>query len=251
METKTSSPWSSGPKEILKYGLSLLSEDTDTNRRLAMIIVDNAVELMIKTYLGLPKRVTGIHISRAKASEIMESFPKLLDALEEYASEKLDGVNLGEIEWYHRLRNQLYHQGNGLTVERENVEIYAELAKLLFFRLFDEELEIQVSNEIKALGEFIFLWSKLERGIVNYSEFLTDTYGRTPSVIAAAKLLVEEGKMSPDQFHKIKHLQDIRNKAVHGHSANGVILPPDAMLILSQVHEWLKLMDKQYKEENA
>ncbi len=31
------SPWSSGPKEILKHGLSLLAEDTDSNRRLAMM----------------------------------------------------------------------------------------------------------------------------------------------------------------------------------------------------------------------
>lgn len=247
------SPWSSGPKEILKHGLSLLSEDTDSNRRLAMIIVDNAVELIIKTYLGLPKRVTGIHISRAKSTEIMESFPKLLDALEEYASEKLDGVNLGEIEWYHRLRNQLYHQGNGLTVERSNVEIYAELAKLLLFRFFGEELEIQVSDEARLVGEFIIGWSKLERGIINYSEFKNDTYGRSPNVLAAAKLLVESSEMSPDLYHRIKYLQDVRNKVVHGHGSERekVGLPEDAILILCQVHEWLKLMDKQYAAEYA
>ena len=40
----------------------------------------------------------------------------MLDALEQYAAPKLAGIDLGEIEWYHRLRNQLYHQGNGLTV---------------------------------------------------------------------------------------------------------------------------------------
>ena len=87
------------------------------NRRLAMISIDNSVELMVKTFLGLPKRVTGLQIGREKYREISESFPKLLDALEEHCSDKLDGVDLGIIEWYHRLRNELYHQGNGLTVE--------------------------------------------------------------------------------------------------------------------------------------
>jgi hypothetical protein len=48
------------------------------------------------------------------------------EAVEKYAQDKLSGFNLGEIEWYHRLRNQLYHQGNGLTVELEKVEVYAE-----------------------------------------------------------------------------------------------------------------------------
>jgi hypothetical protein len=47
-------PWASGPAEILRHGLGLLKSESDTNRRLAMISIDNAVELMIKTYLGLP-----------------------------------------------------------------------------------------------------------------------------------------------------------------------------------------------------
>lgn len=74
-----------------------------------MISIDNAVELMVKTYLGLPKRVTGLLISRREFQEIQEAFPSLLDALEKYAADKLTGIDLGEIEWYHRLRNQLYH----------------------------------------------------------------------------------------------------------------------------------------------
>src|SRR5438309_790743 len=137
------SPWASGPGEILEHGISLLRSDSDASRRLAMLSIDNAVELMLKTYLGLPKRVTGLTISRNNYLDFNESFPKLLDAIEEFAKEKISGIDLGEVEWYHRLRNQLYHQGNGLTVEREKVRIYAELAKLLFKNLFGEELFVQ------------------------------------------------------------------------------------------------------------
>jgi hypothetical protein len=113
--TRRNQPWASGPAEILQHGINLLKTDTDANRRLAMLSIDNAVELMVKTYLGLPKRVTGLRISRADLAEINESFPRLLDALEQHASDKLDGIDLGEIDWYHRLRNELYHQGNGLN----------------------------------------------------------------------------------------------------------------------------------------
>lgn len=81
------SPWASGPGEILRHGLEFLPKDTDTNRRLAMILIDNAVELMVKTYLGLPKRVSGLSIARNEFSEISESFPALLDAVENYAPE--------------------------------------------------------------------------------------------------------------------------------------------------------------------
>lgn len=128
MPSNSLPPWASGPGEILRHGLGLLREDTDTNRRLAMIAIDNAVELTIKTYLGLPKRITGLHVPRKELSEISESFPALLDAIERHAHDKLLGIDLGEIEWYHRLRNELYHQGNGLTVERDKVNVYAQLA---------------------------------------------------------------------------------------------------------------------------
>src|SRR5260370_4006242 len=101
----SASPWASGPGEILRHGLSLLKKDNDTNRRLAMIAIDNAVELMIKTFLGLPKRITGLTLSRKDFQEISESFPALLDALEKHATDKLTGINLVEIVRYHRLRN--------------------------------------------------------------------------------------------------------------------------------------------------
>jgi hypothetical protein len=56
-------PWASGPGEILNHGLDLLkSKDSDVNRRIAMISIDNSVELMIKTFLNLPNRITGVNM---------------------------------------------------------------------------------------------------------------------------------------------------------------------------------------------
>jgi len=65
----SSLPWASGPKEILQHGLALLHKDSDANRRLALLSIDNAVELTIKTYLGLPKRISGIDIPRKEYAE--------------------------------------------------------------------------------------------------------------------------------------------------------------------------------------
>src|SRR5712692_9382750 len=89
MNNKAEPPWATGPGEILRHGLELLAVDSDRNRRLAMIAMDNAVELMVKTYLGLPTRITSLTIPRKEQEEISESFPRLLDALEKYASHKL------------------------------------------------------------------------------------------------------------------------------------------------------------------
>jgi hypothetical protein len=244
-----SSPWASGPREILKHALELLRKDSDTNRRLALIIADNAVELIVKTFLGLPKRVTGLHLPRAKLQEISESFPKLLDALEEYAGDKLNGLNLGEIEWYHRLRNQLYHDGNGLTVDREKVQVYAELAKLLFQRLFEEELAVDLGPDAAPLGDFLAKWAQFERGLISYSEFVGDTFGRTPNVLAAARLLVDEDKMSTSIFERFRKILDVRNKLVHGEADRQSLLTPEILSEFNALDTWLLKVDKEYREE--
>jgi hypothetical protein len=214
----SSSPWASGPGEILQHGLSLLQKDSDVNRRLAMISIDNSVELMVKTFLGLPKRVTGLQIGRERFREISESFPKLLDALEEHAADKLAGVDLGIIEWYHRLRNELYHQGNGLTVERDKVEVYAELAKLLFKNLFGFDLPVKDKQSMEALGTFMAAWSRIERAAAEISTRRGFNHGTARSMmpLQLVRLLKENSLINDRMMHELDELRRIRNEVVHG-----------------------------------
>ncbi len=142
-------PWITAPSEILEHGLALLKKDSDKNRLLAMLNIDNAVELAIKTYLGLPRDITGINLSLKDYQEISDSFPRLLEALRQHAQKKLSGIDLGTISYFHRVRNDLYHRPTGLTVTRANVEAYAEIAKLLFKNLFD--IEVKPEDE-ESLG---------------------------------------------------------------------------------------------------
>ncbi len=248
-------PWASGPGEILRHGLSLLNRDSDINRRLAMISIDNAVELMIKTYLGLPKRITGLEISRKEYQNIAESFPALLDALETYAPDRLNGIDLGTIEWYHRLRNELYHQGNGLTVERDKVEIYAELANLLFKNLFGEELVMHASQATELLGEFMATWVSIESTMYRIAEL---TYperqegqqintGPIPSFLARDKTLDKALASEIDQ------LRMIRNQVVHGKSDYKDIVTVALMSrmqnVLTTLEEKLSICSAEKKEK--
>ena len=191
-------PWSTGPAEILRHALDLLRKDSDTNRRLAMISIDNAVELTMKTYLGLPSRVTKLRVTRAEQQEFAESYPKLLDAVEKHASGKIQGINLGEVEFYHRIRNALYHQGNGLTVERQKVVAYAEIANLLFENLFGTKL-IQAGDPSSELfGQFMTQWIDFEREVLPRGQVYK------PALVPVS------------MRQEIAHLRDIRNRLVHG-----------------------------------
>jgi len=231
METISQSPWASGPAEILRHALELLKTDTDTNRRLAMISIDNAVELMIKTYLGLPKRITGLSIPRRDYAAFSESFPALLDALERIAPDKLDGIDLGTIEWYHRIRNQLYHQGNGLTVERDKVEIYAEVANVLFKNLYGMRLLPRATERTDMLGRFIEQWVALERGLAALAERerirmnLTDRQPRT--ALQAIQLLKSTRLFSETDVNEINRYRQIRNEVLHGGEDHRDLITPE------------------------
>lgn len=158
-------PWTDGPRELLQHAMDHLSLGGDFDRRIAMISVDNAVELMIKTHLGLPRRARdGAGPSRKELEAASESFPDLLDLLDKYESERVTGLSLDDIEWYHRLRNQLYHAGNGITVEASKVEAYFQLAASLFEGLFQMELRLDGHGALQTrTGKFLLLWNEFER----------------------------------------------------------------------------------------
>ncbi|RLB42068.1 MAG: hypothetical protein DRH12_06525 [Deltaproteobacteria bacterium] len=164
-------PWVTGPRELLQHGFEHLRSDTDFDRRIAFISIDNAVELALKTFFSLPKRVTGIAITRKQFEPMSMNFPQLLKALEEYASDRLVGIELADLEWYHRLRNRIYYAGCGLTVERENVEGYAEVARILYENLFDDPFEsIAKIGRRTTSAEFIHKWAVLENALWSVAE---------------------------------------------------------------------------------
>ena len=159
-------PWTEGPRELLQHAADHLRLGGDFDRRIAMISVDNAVELAVKTYLGLPERVRGAKgPGRKDLEEASESFPALLNLLDQHAGSRLSGIDLGDVEWYHRLRNQLYHSGNGITVERAKVEAYLQITLSLFENLFGERPRIdEASAADTKTGEFLRLWSVFDHG---------------------------------------------------------------------------------------
>jgi uncharacterized protein YutE (UPF0331/DUF86 family) len=235
-------PWVSGPGEILRHGLALLREDTDVNRRLAMISIDNSVELMIKTYLGLPRRITGISIGRKRYQEVSEHFPDLLDALEEYASDKINGIDLGEIEWYHRVRNELYHQGNGLTVERDKVEIYAELARVLFQNLFGCQLAVEESAPTDRLGTYISNWVTIEQllsrlAVLTYKDM---PQGTKPNVAVIPHFLWRDGTIDKSTASEIDELRTIRNTVVHGQVDYNTVITKGLLQRLENIAQILR-----------
>jgi hypothetical protein len=159
-----SKPWTDGPRELIRHAVDHMQLGSDSDRRFAFISIDNGVELMVKTYLGLPQRARVTRgPSRRELDDASESFPALLNLLEKYDADKITGLSLDDIEWYHRLRNQMYHGGNGITVERSKVEAYLQLAVALFDNLFNEKIGTESASAVATkTGEFLRAWNELQ-----------------------------------------------------------------------------------------
>jgi len=235
-------PWMEGPIELLNHGLMHLQQDTEFDTRMAMICIDNAVELTMKTYLGLPARVTGIKgISRKKYEEISESFPSLLDGVEEFANNKTTGIELGDVEWYHRIRNQLYHDGNGITVEKIKVEGYAEIAKILFSNFFnmqpDEFIEIKIDS---LLGEFLGYWVDIERELFRIAEKFKIKTTMIPPPMMAFRKMVSRKIVSKTLEEEFKNARKFRNELIHGSKRPSTKDLKDNTLIVKTILKTLK-----------
>ena len=149
-------PWTSGPRELLDHAHDHLAKGSDFDHRIAMISVDNAVELMLKTYVDLPKRVTGLSLTRKERNEYTADFPSALAAVEALVPERLSGIDLGEIEWFHRTRNRLYHESDATTVGGEQVERYLKHAERLMGSLFSPTHERPPAAQRKLTQQKFF-----------------------------------------------------------------------------------------------
>lgn len=152
----------------------------------------------------------------------------MLDALEQHAVSKLTGIDLGEIEWYHRLRNQLYHQGNGLTVERDKVTIYAELANTLFANLFGTRLVEEKESPSDILGTFLHAWRTLEANLASLNIRLGINL-RPGGVLQTLRLLADKNVLDRPTVEEIQSLARIRNEVVHAQPGSQDLLNPEVV----------------------
>lgn len=211
-------PWISGPEELLKHAIDHMLNGSAFDFRVALISIDNSVELMIKTYLGLPKRIRKTEgPSRKQLNDSSFSFPDLLDLLEKYASDKIDNIELGDIEWYHRLRNTLYHEGNGITVDKDKVDGYLQIATILYNILFEEDFDRNLEFEPNSLvGQIVVRFSELENKIrYLYEKNFPDSDSKK---IPFRKAIGELNKISAIDDQTVKQIDSIysvRNESVH------------------------------------
>ncbi|MFL9870024.1 DEAD/DEAH box helicase [Paraburkholderia megapolitana] len=123
-ETGTLKPWAQTPFELLRHAEEHRRSGTDFDRRIALVSFDNSIEVSVITYLSLnPIQRGGRQFERATVENWMRNFHTKLEFLEFFANElhiPMD-VERTALVFYHGLRNDLYHAGNGMVPAEDHL----------------------------------------------------------------------------------------------------------------------------------
>lgn len=203
--------WASGALELLRHADSHIDLDLAFDKRIAFISIDNCVEVCLRAFLSLPTFKSNVRVSRAEVEAASNSFPKLLDLLFTHAPKKVSGLDPGDIEHYHRIRNTLYHEGTGLSVDEQYLKAYRSIAGILLQNLFGV-IATPSSGARPTLEVLIRNWNHIDKLVKDTMEHegLTTTFKWEQAF--AIRLL------QPEEVSELTELRMARNKLVHSES---------------------------------
>lgn len=150
MSTTPVKPWARGPLELLQHAEEHRLGCRDFDRRVALIGFDNAIESSVITYLSLnPVQRGGRAFPKLEVERWLANFHSKVEFLEQFAAslQKVMPVGRPEIIYYHSLRNDLYHNGNGVVPATEHVDGARQAAIWTFSILFECDTEALLVHE--------------------------------------------------------------------------------------------------------
>jgi len=143
----------------------LMESRTLSGKRLSMIVVDNAVEFMLKAY-GDTQLVSKGIIGKQDWERKKESFKQLLDYVSLHAKISLNSQDILD---YHNLRNGLYHEALPFSVETPKLKDYIGKAQTLLAELFGKSFtEREWKHRIDKVR--LGLTAKQEAKLVEYGK---------------------------------------------------------------------------------
>lgn len=226
-------PWAAGPFELIRHGDGHHKAGSDFDKRMALISYDNAIEVSITTFLQLhPTQRGGKTYERKKTEEWLTSYHKKLEFLEHFAMEGCIPllVSIDEVIYYHGLRNELYHSGNGLVPESRHLDEARAAALFVFSCLFGYDAASLLEAErpkvpadahsaLTVKSRFLEAFIELEktlRFVLNEMGLVTTGDGALPFVESWHVFEKNVGNIPINYSDYVKRSRSIRNAIVHG-----------------------------------
>lgn len=197
--------WATGPFELLLHAEEHLDNGEDFDRRIALISLDNAIEVSIVTYLCLPPALRGgKSYEREKTAQWLKNYPNKLDFLEEELTRRGSEwvISKHDILWVHTHRNEQYHGKDGGVPTRDMLET-AQTASLWVFSLL-----FNVNNVKHRLADALRVRKDKRNGLraarnQQFDNALDSLYGIVEvgeQVYLASEVLFN---VDPDAYHAL------------------------------------------------
>lgn len=239
MNTRDLVPWARGPYELIRHADGHLKDAGDTDRRIAIIGFDNAIEVCIDVFIKLhPKLREGVELRKEDVEKATRNYHTKIEWLDQYleANQLNADFSIEEIVWYHSLRNELYHSGNGMVPEMHVLEGARAAAFAVFSTLFNVDIALLIGNgdpkqrtpkervlfvaqndEMELLRSFIEFERMLEIALRVVSPNSTSRPKTVGQMWMEYKSLT---KTPPEWDAVVQKAVPIRNAVAHGRSDN-------------------------------
>ncbi len=155
-------PWIDGSLEILDLAIeqyfmaSLNSDNRISNKylRTSLITADDAVELGTKGFIELELNET------VKQHFTIYDLFSILTQIEPYKSNQDFKTIIKMLKYYHKQRNQLYHNSYSPSMSRLQVQTFLFCILSYFRLLYEGDFDISLQNEEKRRFVFSFIESE-------------------------------------------------------------------------------------------
>lgn len=249
-------PWANGPYELLKHADGHLKAGGDIDRRLALIGFDQTIEVCIDVFLRLHPRLRGgVQLEREEVDRASKNFHSKIEFLERHLLKQIaeHPIPFEAIVWYHSLRNELYHSGNGMVPERHVLEGAREASVRVFTAIFGDQYagfvvdkeftrrdpaETTVRAGVNPEMEFLEAYMSLERTARSIAGVDASKKASFHELWRSWGHIPQAAKWSD----RILRLIAVRNAVVHGEGADKIREPEleEAALFAYEVAMWLE-----------
>jgi len=176
-------PWQEGPVGLLRFARDTSRSADQLNQLVAFLLLDICVETTMRTFLSLPDGLAPAKIKYFERRKFSEgNFHDLTRGVEAACATPIAATDLHYVKYYHAKRNQLYHQGSGITVASGDVERYTRVAASLLNQLLDVGREVAPTSSGGASSltkeQVARLDAELPRNIEQFRELINALFER-------------------------------------------------------------------------
>ena len=138
-------PWVRGLADNLAAAKLLLDSTLESRNRLALILLDSALEIAFREYLENVKKITGLD------PEDMKHREKLIKVVRK--NSPITDADWTRLDFFYQLRCDCYHESASLTMNDSLIGEFYTLVSSVIDLLFDVTISAYVPTQAEIIGK--------------------------------------------------------------------------------------------------